>query len=70
MSEFKFECPHCKQRMSCDDQFAGRQIKCPACSHLINIPHAPGQTADYKPESGMTWATHVPPPNVPPPPQG
>lgn len=48
--------------MACDEQFAGRQIKCPGCNHLINIPHAPGKTAQYQPESGLTWATHVPPP--------
>ena len=67
MSEFKFECPHCHQRMSCDEQFSGRQIKCPGCNHLINIPHVPGKTAQYQPESGKTWATFVPPPKAKPP---
>jgi hypothetical protein len=59
MSEFKFSCPHCEQHLKADEQFAGRQIQCPNCDHLIRIPAAPGHTADYKPESGMTWMTHI-----------
>jgi hypothetical protein len=31
---------------------------------LIRIPHVPGKTVQYKPESGKTWATFVPPGNV------
>jgi len=67
MSEFKFSCPHCQQHLQCDGQLAGRQIQCPNCSHLIRIPPAPGKTAYYKPESGMTWATYLPSGKVPPP---
>jgi hypothetical protein len=59
MSEFKFNCPHCRQHLKCDEQASGRQIQCPNCNHLIRIPPVPGQTADYRPEAGMTWATHV-----------
>jgi hypothetical protein len=65
MSEFKFSCPHCSQHLQCDEQFSGRQIQCPHCDHLIRIPPAPGKTAQYAPESGMTWATYVSPANEP-----
>ncbi|HEY1717830.1 MAG TPA: hypothetical protein VGH42_05980 [Verrucomicrobiae bacterium] len=61
MSEFKFSCPRCDQHLECDAQHSGRQIQCPKCDHLIVIPSAPGQTADFKPQSGMTWNTFVPP---------
>jgi hypothetical protein len=61
MSEFKFNCPHCDQHLQCDEQYSGRQIQCPGCDHLICIPSVPGKTIQYQPESGMTWATHVPP---------
>jgi DNA-directed RNA polymerase subunit RPC12/RpoP len=64
MSDFKFSCPHCKQHLQVNEQFSGRQIQCPNCNHLIRIPAAPGKTAQYKAESGMTWATFVPPGNV------
>jgi hypothetical protein len=65
MSEFKFECPHCQQHLQCDEGLSGRQIQCPKCQHLIRIPAAPGKTAGYQPESGMTWATFVPPSKKP-----
>jgi DNA-directed RNA polymerase subunit RPC12/RpoP len=61
MSEFKFNCPHCDQHLQCDEQYSGRQIQCPSCNHLIRIPAVPGKTIQYQPESGMTWATYVPP---------
>jgi DNA-directed RNA polymerase subunit RPC12/RpoP len=64
MSEFKFTCSHCNQRLQCDEAFAGRQIQCPSCNHLIRVPSVPGQTVKYQPQSGMTWATHVPPPKA------
>lgn len=60
MSEFKFSCSHCGQHIKCDDQFSGRQIQCPACNVMIRIPPAPGKTADFKPQSGMTWDTFMP----------
>ncbi len=66
MSDFKFPCPQCAQNLSCDTQLSGRQIQCPACKHLIRIPAVPGQTVNYQPESGQTWATHIRPANVPP----
>ena len=65
MSDFKFACPHCTQHLQVNEEFSGRQIQCPKCSHLIRIPPAPGKTAQYEPESGMTWATFVPPGDVP-----
>jgi hypothetical protein len=78
MKEFKFACPHCEQHMVCDEQHSGRQIQCPGCHHLLVIPPAPGRTAHFVEESGMTWATYldsgVAPaalkPPLPPPPSG
>jgi DNA-directed RNA polymerase subunit RPC12/RpoP len=66
MKELKFSCPHCQQHLQVDEQFSGREIQCPSCRHLIRIPPIPGKTVGYKPESGKTWATHVP--NAPRPP--
>ena len=67
MNQFKFSCPQCQQHLQCDEQFAGREIQCPGCNHLIRIPSVPGQTTQYTPESGKTWATFVPPGNAAPP---
>jgi len=71
MAEFKFSCPHCQQHLQCREEFSGRQIQCPTCHVLIRVPPVPGQTAQFAPESGMTWATFVsdgvnaPPPRLP-----
>jgi len=69
MSEFKFSCPHCEQHIQCDDKFSGKQIQCPGCNHLIVIPASPTQAAqgNYQAQSGMTWATFVPPAQGAPP---
>jgi DNA-directed RNA polymerase subunit RPC12/RpoP len=66
MNEMKFSCPKCQQHLQCDEQFAGREIQCPSCHHLIRIPPVPGKTAEYSPESGKTWATFVPRGSEPP----
>ena len=61
-NEFKFYCSHCDQPLKCEPQFAGRQIQCPACQHLIRIPNPPpgmGFT-QVQPESGKTWDTFPP----------
>jgi hypothetical protein len=59
MSDFKFSCPHCDQHLQSDERLSGRQIQCPHCDTLIRIPHVPGKTAQYAPESGKTWDTFV-----------
>ena len=60
-NEFKFYCSHCDQPLSCEAQFAGRQIQCPACQHLIRIPNPPSGMGftHVEPQSGSTWDTHV-----------
>ncbi len=60
MADFKFNCPHCNQKMQCNVMMSGRQIQCPSCNHLITIPAAPGHTAEHKPEVGNTWVTILP----------
>lgn len=60
--EFKFYCNHCDQPLKCEVRFAGRQIQCPGCQHLIRIPNPPAGSGftHISPESGRTWDTHVP----------
>ena len=61
-NEFKFYCAHCDQPLSCEAQFAGRQIQCPACKHLVRIPNPPAGMGftQVQPESGHTWDTFPP----------
>ncbi len=69
MSEFKFSCPHCEQHIQCDSKLCGRQIQCPGCNHLIVIPPSATvvEQGNYQAQSGLTWATHIPPPQAAPP---
>jgi hypothetical protein len=64
MSDFKFACPGCGQRMGANDDYVGQQINCPACHALIVVP--PNPAAPPAPvKSSIAIAT---PPGMPPPP--
>ncbi len=45
MSEFKFNCPQCKQHIACDTTYVGAQINCPACGQAIIVPPMPPAVA-------------------------
>jgi len=51
--------PALRQHLRCDEQLSGRELQCPNCHHLLHIPPVPGKTAQYRRESGKTWATFV-----------
>ena len=55
VNEFKFYCNHCDQPLKCDPCYAGRQIECPSCQHLIRIPSPPAGSGFtvVQPESGQ-----------------
>lgn len=38
MSEVKFACPHCSQRIACDGDYADMCIVCPACGKPMVVP--------------------------------
>lgn len=65
MSEFKFSCPHCRQKLKCAGILAGKQIVCPACKHLFAMP-APiarasevGHTADPRHAGDLSVPTNT-----------
>jgi len=69
MSDFKFACPHCAQRLRVDERHAGRQILCPKCQHLIVIPAPPTQSMAARsqaPEEEHTGVTLSPLNTLPP----
>ena len=41
MSDFKFACPACGQRLSANDDYVGHQINCPSCQAAITVPPNP-----------------------------
>src|SRR5690349_12173652 len=38
VSEVKFSCPQCQQRIGCEEAYRGQQIQCPACGTLLEVP--------------------------------
>lgn len=44
MSEIKFDCPKCTQRIGAPSELAGRNGVCPNCKESVEIP-APAETA-------------------------
>jgi hypothetical protein len=65
MSEFKFACPNCGQRIAATDEYAGHQINCPVCQASIVVPDPPAAPA--APSSIATpLAPGAPPPPTPP----
>ncbi|HEX9045680.1 MAG TPA: DUF4190 domain-containing protein [Verrucomicrobiae bacterium] len=56
MSDFRFGCPHCGQRIEGDAAYRGRQITCPACQKTINVP-APAAKASV---ADLVKAAHPP----------
>lgn len=58
MSDFVFECPHCRQHLECPVDMAGETLACPACNGEIRIP-AP------EPSEPTASATAAPAPKAP-----
>jgi DNA-directed RNA polymerase subunit RPC12/RpoP len=69
MSQIKFQCSHCQQRLECDEEFGGSEIPCPACNELTLVPPAPAKPAPSPQKSGMTYVPESWRKPTPPPPQ-
>src|SRR5690348_14218388 len=48
MSEFKFACPVCGQRMAVDSSASGAQVECPTCFQIVIVPKAPSVGSKYQ----------------------
>ena len=60
MTDFRFTCLHCGQRLRCDARLAGRTVRCPGCRRAIALlPNLP-------PEGGATKTPRVPGVEKPP----
>jgi hypothetical protein len=66
MSEFKFLCPECGQKILGDAAYSGTQIACPTCQKNITVPAAPSAPAT-PPVLPKVPTGSVPPPPLPPP---
>jgi len=64
MSEFKFFCPECGQKILGDTAYSGAEIACPTCLKTIAIP-AVASVPVVKPASPDVATGGVPPPPIP-----
>jgi len=64
MSEFKFACPVCGQRMAVDSSASGAQVECPTCFQIIIVPKAPSEGSKYQ----LSATQYIRPILLPPPP--
>jgi len=75
MNEHKFSCPHCDQRIACDETCCGQSIHCPNCQQVITVPSvaaapAPGTPRlSVRPPAESPQAGPEPAQALPPPPQ-
>ncbi len=65
MSEFKFACPVCGQRMAVDSSASGAQVECPTCFQIIIVPKAPVEGSKYQ----LSATQYLKPVFLPPPPK-
>lgn len=65
MSEFKFACPVCGQRMAVDSSASGAQVECPTCFQIIIVPKAPAAGSKYQ----LSATQYIKPIMLPPPPK-
>ena len=65
MSEFKFACPVCGQRMAVDSSASGAQVECPTCFQIIIVPKAPMEGSKYQ----LSATQFIKPVILPPPPK-
>ena len=71
MSEFKFACPVCGQRMAVDSSASGAQVECPTCFQIIIVPKAPAEGSKYQLSATQYIKPIILPPlpsSAPPPP--
>ena len=63
MSEFKFACPICGQRMAVDSSATGAQVECPTCFQIVIVPKAPMEGSKYH----LSATQYIKPVVLPPP---
>jgi hypothetical protein len=63
MSDIKFACPHCRQHITCDGDYASICIDCPSCGGMLMVPRLSSVNASH-PDTVIVAS--LPPPKPPP----
>jgi len=69
MADIKFNCPHCKQVIQCDELWGSHTIQCPVCKGEMVVPQAQAAPPPAAPaHSSIATAAEIGNPLVPKPP--
>ena len=52
ITEIKFECPHCGQRIAVESDAAGLSVECPTCQNPVTIPDRAAPIAPRRKDAG------------------
>src|SRR5262245_44081910 len=61
MSDFRFACPSCGQRIACDSSLRGAQITCPNCQNPLTVPAPAAKAAIGDPADPSSTRSRVRP---------
>ena len=53
ITEIKFACSHCGQKIAVESDAAGWTVECPTCQNSVTIPDAPAPIAPRRKETGV-----------------
>lgn len=65
MSDFKFLCPDCGQKIACDTALIGARIACPTCQKTLTVPSVPGAAPPAPIAAAALSGTNVSPASSP-----
>lgn len=57
--KIRVRCPKCRKALQVKEEFAGRKVRCPLCSHVMAVPKAPPRAAE--PEAPAGPGGHISP---------
>lgn len=47
MTDIKFACPHCRQHIACDGDYAELAIECPSCGGTMAVPRLTAASSEH-----------------------
>ena len=56
----EFVCQSCNNSLRVEDQFAGKQARCPSCGHINNIPSIPPTSEEFPATAGPSESKPAP----------
>ena len=61
MSDIRFHCPACQQRLAADPAMIGRRVRCPSCQNITIVAEPPQKAPDSKGADGLPLMSNAEP---------